>query len=80
MVIRLWLDDLRPAPPGWLHARSVNEAIAIMAGPGQVTEVSLDHGLGDYAEDGGDRYRLDGRARHVAHRLTHGALRQSDRR
>jgi len=27
---KLWLDDLRPAPPGWLHARTVPEAKALL--------------------------------------------------
>ena len=28
--MRLWLDDVRPAPKGWLWARSVNEAIELI--------------------------------------------------
>jgi hypothetical protein len=30
MTMKLWLDDERPAPEGWLRARSVEEAIYIM--------------------------------------------------
>lgn len=44
--VYLWLDDERPAPAGWRHARTVAEAIAILqAGP--VELASLDHDLGD---------------------------------
>lgn len=43
--VRLWLDDLRPAPHGWTHARTAPEAIALLAAGG-VEEVSLDHDLG----------------------------------
>jgi hypothetical protein len=58
-VIRLWLDDVRLAPEGWTHVRSVNEAIAILRErAGEVAEMSLDHDLGDFAEDGGDGVRL----------------------
>ena len=44
--IRLWLDDERPAPDGWLHVRTAPEALSIIRG-GNVTEASLDHDLGD---------------------------------
>lgn len=43
--MRLWLDDERPCPQGWVHARTAGEAIALLDG-GQVVEVSLDHDLG----------------------------------
>lgn len=57
MGMKLWLDDIRPAPEGYTHARSVNEAIALLVDV-DVTHASLDHDLGDYAEDGGDGYKL----------------------
>lgn len=63
-MVKLWLDDVRPAPPGWTHVRSVNEALALLA-TGTVTAASLDHDLGEFAADGGRRLpgrRLDGRA------------------
>jgi hypothetical protein len=44
--VRLWLDDVREAPEGWLHVRTAGEAIALLA-TGVVREVSLDHDLGD---------------------------------
>lgn len=56
-MIRLWLDDVRPAPTGWTHVKSVNQALRVLAN-GPVVEVSLDHDLGDYAHDGGDGYRV----------------------
>jgi hypothetical protein len=44
--MRIWLDDERPAPAGFMHAKTAREAIkAIEAG--LVTEVSLDHDLGE---------------------------------
>lgn len=55
--MKLWLDDIRPCPDGYTHARSVNQAIRL---PEQhdCTYASLDHDLGDFAEDGGNGYRL----------------------
>lgn len=42
--MKVWLDDERPAPPGWVRAHSVFEVFdAILNG---ATEVSLDHDLG----------------------------------
>lgn len=53
--MKLWLDDVRPTPEGWVRAHSVNEAIRLVAGaPQDFEECSLDHDLGDYAHDGGD--------------------------
>lgn len=51
--VRLWLDDVRPAPEGWVHVFSVNGAIEVLeAHP--VDMASLDHDLGTHAGNGGD--------------------------
>lgn len=42
--MRLWLDDTRPAPPGYTWVRTVNEAIDKIA-RGDVEEISLDYNL-----------------------------------
>ena len=44
--MRVWLDDVRPAPEGWTPARWPEEVIALLK-TGGVTHVSLDHDLGD---------------------------------
>ena len=53
--MKLWLDDLRDVPVGgeWACARSVNEAISLMETL-DITYASLDHDLGDWANEGGD--------------------------
>jgi hypothetical protein len=43
--ISMWLDDLRPAPDGWVHVTTVHEAIALIKA-GKVARASLDHDLG----------------------------------
>ena len=43
---RLWLDDLRLPPDGWLWAKTAWEAIDILKSR-VIVEVSLDHDLGD---------------------------------
>lgn len=55
--VRLWVDDVRPAPEGWLWVKSVNDALRVLQ-VSTVLEASLDHDLGDYAVDGGDGYRI----------------------
>lgn len=43
--ILLYVDDIREPPPGWVVARSVNEAISFLL-TGLVVEASLDHDMG----------------------------------
>lgn len=59
MAIKLWVDDVRPAPEGYVHAHSVNEAIkAIEAAGREVNLVDIDHDTGDFARDRGDFINL----------------------
>ncbi len=43
--MKLWLDDVRPAPFGWTWAKTLAEAKAIIRSE-DVEECSLDHDLG----------------------------------
>ena len=43
--MKLFVDDLRPAPNGWTLARTVDEAIELLL-QGSVSELSLDYDLG----------------------------------
>ena len=57
MLVKIWLDDIRDAPSGYIHVRSVNDAKLIInrfIERGYEMELDLDHDLGDYANDGGD--------------------------
>lgn len=44
--MRVYLDDERQTPEGWIRVWWPDEAIALLEG-GAVTELSLDHDLGD---------------------------------
>lgn len=48
--MRLWVDDERPAPKGWHHARTAEEAIFLLDAE-KIAEISLDHDLGDLDHD-----------------------------
>ena len=49
--MKLWLDDAREPPAGWVQVRTVAEAQALLSS-GQVEEASLDHDLGPDEPDG----------------------------
>ena len=52
-INRIWLDDIRPAPKGWVLCKTVPEARALLA-QGDVVAISLDHDLGEDQETGYD--------------------------
>lgn len=52
-AMKLYLDDERPTPDGWVRAYTAPEAIELLKG-GKVTHLSLDHDLGP--EEAGTGY------------------------
>jgi hypothetical protein len=44
-MVKLWLDDCRPAPAGWTHVRTIEEAKKYLLA-GNVSDLSLDNDLG----------------------------------
>lgn len=62
VFIKLWVDDIRTAPDGYVWAKSVNEAIKIITeaekNGDSVSLVDTDHDAGDFAFDGGDYIKL----------------------
>jgi hypothetical protein len=44
--MKVYLDDTRPTPPGWVRVYWPKEAIILLRS-GHVEEISLDHDLGD---------------------------------
>ena len=60
--MKLWIDDVRPAPMGYVWCKSVETArikIRVAEIEGFVVElIDIDHDAGDYANDGGDYIKL----------------------
>ncbi len=60
--IKIWVDDVRAVPAGYVGTKSVNETIALIneieCDGGEVELLDLDHDLGDYASQGGDAIKL----------------------
>lgn len=54
--VKVWVDDVRPAPAGYVHIKSVNDFIEFVddAGIDSIAVVDLDHDAGEFQEDGGD--------------------------
>ncbi|HJZ18738.1 MAG TPA: cyclic-phosphate processing receiver domain-containing protein [Candidatus Nanoarchaeia archaeon] len=50
--MKLWIDDIRPAPEGWVWAKNANFAMACFNFG--VEEISLDHDLGENIPTGYD--------------------------
>jgi hypothetical protein len=49
--MKVWLDDVRPAPDGWLHLPTPAEVIEHLR-TGDIEELSLDHDLGLLTPEG----------------------------
>ena len=72
--MKLWVDDMRPAPDGYVWCKSVNEAKNVITDNNakfvqswksgnpddslHIELISLDHDAGDYVNDGGDYIKL----------------------
>jgi len=55
--MKLWIDDVREAPAGYIWCKSVNEAIDTISKNG-VEELNLDHDAGDFSSQGGDYIKI----------------------
>jgi hypothetical protein len=67
--MKLWIDDVRPAPNGYFHCKSVNKAKRIIEIYSSWVDwdnnivdcielIDIDHDAGSYASDGGDYIKL----------------------
>lgn len=72
--MKLWLDDCRPAPEGYVWVKSVNDAKTLILDQERkfgylfrrgvykadylISLIDVDHDAGDFANDGGDYIKL----------------------
>ena len=53
--MKLWIDDIRPAPEGYVWCKSTLNALhTIYHNADEIEEIALDHDAGEYATEGGD--------------------------
>ena len=62
-LLKIWVDDVRPAPEGYIWLKSVNGVKKYLTDPHilcnyEISLIDLDHDAGDYAKDGGDYVRI----------------------
>ena len=62
-ILKIWVDDVRPAPEEYVWLKSVNEVKKYLADPHilcnyEIKLIDLDHDAGDYAKDGGDYIKI----------------------
>ena len=59
-MIKIWVDDVREAPPGWQRCCSVNDTIDKIKfyGQDEISCISLDHDAGMYYYKGGDYVKI----------------------
>lgn len=60
--MKLWVDDVRESPEGFMRAYSVNEAKVLIETMEKCRMpfeyIDIDHDAGDFAKDGGDYIKL----------------------
>lgn len=61
--MKLWVDDVRTPPEGYVWCKSVNEAkhhicVWIFQMFKDIELIDIDHDAGEYANDGGDYIKL----------------------
>ena len=68
-MVKIWIDDVRPAPTGYVHVVSVNQAKKMIQNleklyaathkpEYQIEILDMDHDAGDFVSQGGDYVRL----------------------
>ena len=62
MAIKIWVDDVRPAPFGYMNAYTTNIAINIIKlaveNEIDIEILDIDHDVGEWAYDGGDYIKI----------------------
>ena len=57
--MRLWIDDVRPAPDGYIWCKSTLNALHIIYhNADEIEEIALDHDAGEYVLEGGDYIKV----------------------
>ena len=68
--MKIWIDDCRPAPEGYIWLKSTNEALRFIVNHiNEIEEIALDHDAGDYVDCGGDYINILNELERLSHRL-----------
>ena len=61
--MKIWIDDVRPAPEGYVWCRTVNEVTSLIPDAEKFSSIGveiidIDHDAGDFMQYGGDYIRI----------------------
>jgi hypothetical protein len=69
--MKLWIDDVRPAPEGYLSFKTVNDTLRYIRLHSEFIDViDLDHDAGDCSVEGGDYIEILNELERLSHRPT----------
>ena len=69
--MKLWIDDVRPTPEGYLGFKTVNDTLRyIRLNRDFIYEINLDHDAGDCRAEGGDYIAILNEIEQLSHRPT----------
>ena len=69
--MKLWIDDLRPAPEGYILFQTVNDALRYIRLHSEFIDIiDLDHDAGDCAIEGGDYISILNELERLSNRRT----------
>lgn len=70
--MKIWVDDVRPAPEGYLPFRTVNDTLRYIRLNSEFIDIiDLDHDAGDCASEGGDYINILNELERLSHRYTY---------
>lgn len=78
--MKIWVDDVREAPEGYIWCKSTNEFLRYFRRNfdflyGNIELLDLDHDAGDYASEGGDYIEILKELERLSHkRVYHNAI------
>ena len=66
--MKLWIDDVRTAPDGYVWCKSTNEALRFIAkNKTEIWLIDLDHDAGEFAKEGGHFINVLNEIERLAH-------------
>lgn len=72
--MKLWIDDVRPAPEGYVWLKNTRAALRFITSPenrNEIELIDLDHDAGDFVQDGGDYIEILNELERLSRRITY---------
>lgn len=72
--MKLWIDDVRPAPEGYVCLKSTRAALSFITSSENrngIELIDLDHDAGDFVQDGGDYIEILNELERLSRHITY---------